>query len=98
LPVFRPLLEVAPPAGFRIAQARIPRQTARFSGRTAIYANRSVQEQPPPDDPDTPFSFSMEGARLQPPPALIPRFWAPGWNSIQSLNKFQAEINGPLVG
>jgi NADH-quinone oxidoreductase subunit G len=40
----------------------------------------------------------MEGSTLQPPPALIPNFWAPGWNSIQSLNKFQEEIGGPLTG
>ena len=34
----------------------------------------------------------------QPPPALIPRFWAPGWNSVQALNKFQDEVGGPLRG
>jgi NADH-quinone oxidoreductase subunit G len=40
----------------------------------------------------------MEGYEGEPPAALIPRFWAPGWNSIQSLNKFQSEIAGPLRG
>ena len=25
-------------------------------------------------------------------------FWSPGWNSIQSVNKFQSEIGGPLRG
>jgi NADH-quinone oxidoreductase subunit G len=29
---------------------------------------------------------------------LIPRFWAPGWNSVQSLNKFQSDIGGTLHG
>ena len=29
---------------------------------------------------------------------LIPRFWSPGWNSDQSLNKFQIEVGGPLRG
>ena len=29
---------------------------------------------------------------------LVPRFWAPGWNSVQSLTKFQEEVNGPLRG
>jgi NADH-quinone oxidoreductase subunit G len=29
---------------------------------------------------------------------LVPRFWAPGWNSVQSLNKFQSEVGGPLRG
>lgn len=98
LPVFKPLLEVAPPSSFRIAGAKIPRESARWSGRTAIFANQTVHEPPPPPDPDTPLTFSMEGATLQPPPALIPRFWAPGWNSIQSLNKFQQEIAGALIG
>jgi NADH-quinone oxidoreductase subunit G len=40
----------------------------------------------------------MEGYEGIPPPSLITRFWAPGWNSVQSLNKFQSEIGGPLPG
>ena len=32
------------------------------------------------------------------PPPLQPFFWAPGWNSIQAVNKFQEEIAGPLRG
>ena len=40
----------------------------------------------------------MEGYEGEPPPSLIPRFWAPGWNSIQSLNKFQSEVGGSLNG
>jgi NADH-quinone oxidoreductase subunit G len=27
---------------------------------------------------------------------LISRYWSPGWNSVQALNKFQSEIPGPL--
>jgi NADH-quinone oxidoreductase subunit G len=34
----------------------------------------------------------------QPPPALIPRYWSPGWNSVQAINKFQIEGGGPLHG
>lgn len=103
MPVFAPLLKVAPPASFRINGAKIPRQSARYSGRTAMTANINVHERPTPSDPDTPFSFSMEGAEVvggdkQPPSALIPRFWAPGWNSIQSTIKFQQEIAGTLRG
>jgi len=63
-----------------------------------MLANIDVSEPKPPDDPDSPLAFSMEGYQEQPPPALIPRFWAPGWNSIQSLNKFQEEVAGPLRG
>ena len=33
----------------------------------------------------------------QPPPALIPFFWSPGWNSIQAVNKYQSEIGGPVA-
>jgi len=98
MPVFRPITEIAPPAGFRVAGLKIARQSHRFSGRTAMLANVDVSEPRPPDDPDTPLAFSMEGYQGEPPAALIPRFWAPGWNSVQALNKFQEEIAGPLRG
>jgi NADH-quinone oxidoreductase subunit G len=29
---------------------------------------------------------------------LISRYWAPGWNSVQALNKFQDEVGGLLHG
>jgi NADH-quinone oxidoreductase subunit G len=98
IPIFAPVREIAPPAGFRVAGLKVPRQSQRYSGRTAMHANVAVSEPKPPDDPDSPLAFSMEGYEGEPPAALIPRFWAPGWNSIQSLNKFQAEIAGPLRG
>ena len=99
LPVFRAIPQIAPPANFRIAAQKIAREPHRDSGRTAMYANISVHEPKPPDDPDTPFSFSMEGyAGEQIPSSLIPRFWAPGWNSVQAVNKFQGEVGGPLHG
>jgi NADH-quinone oxidoreductase subunit G len=40
----------------------------------------------------------MEGYYGKMPPALLPFFWAPGWNSVQSVNKFQSEIGGALEG
>jgi len=98
LPVFAPILKIAPPANFRITGQKIPRQPHRYSGRTAMLAQLSVHEPKPPDDPDSPLSFSMEGYEGQPPSSLIPRFWSPSWNSIQSLNKFQDEVGGPLRG
>jgi NADH-quinone oxidoreductase subunit G len=98
LSVFRPVLDAAPPAMIRIVGQKVPRQSPRFSGRTAIHADVDVSEPQPPSDPDSPLAFSMEGYEGQPPAALIPRFWAPGWNSIQALNKFQSEIGGALVG
>ena len=98
IPVLGPVSDVAPPAGFRVDGQKIPRQSPRYSGRTSMLANVSVHEPRPPDDTDSPLSFSMEGYAGQPPPALTPRFWAPGWNSIQSLNRFQEEIGGALRG
>jgi len=98
LPVFAPILEVTPPASFRIAGEKIPRQPHRYSGRTAMHADRNVDEPEPPPDPDSPLADSMEGTLAQPPAPLITRFWSPGWNSDQSLNKFQEEVAGPLLG
>jgi NADH-quinone oxidoreductase subunit G len=96
LPVFQPVGEIAPSEGFRIFGQRIPREHPRYSGRTAM--RNTVFEARRPVDPDSPLNFSMEGTQLPPPPALIPRFWAPGWNSVQSVFKFQEEIGGPLRG
>jgi NADH-quinone oxidoreductase subunit G len=98
LPVFKPIGQIAPGADFRERGAKIPRQAHRYSGRTAMLADLSVHEPKPPEDPDSPLAFSMEGYEGQPPAALIPRFWAPGWNSVQALNKFQSEIGGSLRG
>ncbi len=97
-PVLKPIREIAPPAGFRVAGMKIPRQTPRVTGRTAVFAHLDVHEPKPPEDPDSPLTFSMEGYRGDVPPALIPEFWAPGWNSNQSVNKFQIEVGGPLRG
>jgi NADH-quinone oxidoreductase subunit G len=98
IPALKAALEAAPPETLRLAGQRIPRLSHRATGRTAMHANVDVHEPGPPDDPDSPLSYSMEGYEGQPPPALIPRFWAPHWNSIQALNKFQEEIAGPLRG
>lgn len=98
LPIFQGILKAAPPATFRMTGMRIARETPRYSGRTAMTAHLSVHEPKPPADPDSPLSFSMEGYPGQPPAAIIPYFWAPGWNSVQAVNKFQEEIAGPLQG
>jgi NADH-quinone oxidoreductase subunit G len=90
--------DAAPASGFREAGERIPRQPHRYSGRTSMRADVTVHEPKPPEDPDAPLAFSMEGYPAPPPSAVIPFFWAPGWNSIQSTNKFQAEVAGELRG
>lgn len=97
-PALAQIRRAAPPASFRMAGEKVPREPQRYSGRTAMLANISVHEPKPPDDPDTPLSFSMEGSLDQPPAALIPFFWSPGWNSIQATNFYQNEIAGPLRG
>jgi NADH-quinone oxidoreductase subunit G len=89
-------IRAAPSAGFRMADAKIPREPQRYSGRTSVLAHISVHEPKPPDDADSALAFSMEGNPDQPPSSLLPFFWSPGWNSIQSVNKFQEEIGGPL--
>jgi NADH-quinone oxidoreductase subunit G len=96
--IFADLPQDAPLATFRINGQKIARQPMRFSGHTSMHADRSVSEPPPTTDPDTPLAFSMEGSERQPPAALVNRYWAPGWNSVQSLNRFQEEVSGPLRG
>jgi NADH-quinone oxidoreductase subunit G len=99
LPVFAPITGAAPPAGFRIDGAKVPREPARFSGRTAMHANRTLHEPKPPDDPDSALNYSMEGAGVDIPPALRPVAWAPRWNSHQqAVGKFQDEVGGHLRG
>jgi NADH-quinone oxidoreductase subunit G len=98
LPALARITQAAPHSDFRIGGEKIPREPHRYSGRTAMYADISVHEPKPPDDPDSPLSFSMEGYPGEPPGAVIPFFWAPRWNSIQAVNKFQREIAGELRG
>jgi len=90
--------EASPASDFRNKGMKIPRQTHRYSGRTAMRANLSVHEPKQPEDNETPFSFSMEGVNGKQPGALIPFVWSPGWNSNQSIHKFQSEAGGPIAG
>jgi NADH-quinone oxidoreductase subunit G len=98
LPCLAAVKNAAPSAAFRLAGAKIPRSPLRESGRTAVLVNIDVSEPAPPSDPDSPLTFSMEGTPEQPPGALIPFFWSPGWNSIQAVNSYQKEVGGPLRG
>ncbi len=96
VPQLAAVADAAPTSKFRTAGAKVPREPHRASGRTAMTANLTVVEPKPPEDPDSALSYTMEGAPLQPPGALQPFFWSPGWNSIQSVNKFQSEIGAAL--
>ena len=97
-PIFEQLTDVAPGSQFRDRGSKIPRQTHRYSGRTAMNAGLSVHEPQQPIDRESPLSYSMEGLNRDQPASLTPYFWSPGWNSNQSLQKFQAEVDGPLKG
>jgi NADH-quinone oxidoreductase subunit G len=98
VPPLAGIRRAAPDADFRVDGSKIPREPHRYSGRTAVDAAVTVHEPKPPADPDTPFAFSMEGYYGPLPSSLIPYFWAPSWNSVQAVNKFQDEIAGPLRG
>lgn len=97
-PLLQRIHQVTPPPDFRINAQRIPRQAHRFSGRTATQANVNVSELKPPVDTDSSLSYTMEGYRGLPPASMIPFYWWPGWNSVQSMNKYQQEVGGPLHG
>ena len=78
---------------------RIPRQSHRYSGRTAMQADVSVHEPKATVDEETPLRFSMEGENPgDQNAALVPYVWSPGWNSNQSVFKFQQEVGGDLLG
>ena len=95
-----PLAGLAPTAAFRAkANTRIPRQPHRYSGRTAMRAQLSVHEPKAAVDDETPLAYSMEGENVgDQPGALVPYVWTPGWNSNQSVFKFQQEVGGPVAG
>jgi NADH-quinone oxidoreductase subunit G len=96
--VFTKMKIYKPEAEIILLNEKIPRQTMRFSGRTSMNANIAVSEPKPPQDNETPLSFSMEGFKGKPPSSLISHYWSPGWNSVQAINKYLDEPNGSLKG
>ena len=91
------IIDAAPDASFRIKGQKLARAPHRYSGRTAMRANLSVHEPRQPQDPDSPFAFSMEGyAGSKEDRQQIPFAWSPGWNSPQAWNKYQDEVGGHL--
>jgi NADH-quinone oxidoreductase subunit G len=96
--ILKPVKDLAPGADFRIEGRKVPRESFRASGRTSVSTHIDIHEHRPPDDPDSPLAFSMEGYEGEPPSSLLHQFRAPGWNSIQAVNKFQTEVGGPLHG
>jgi NADH-quinone oxidoreductase subunit G len=98
LPLFSKLKKYAPDGDFRMLNTKIPRQTIRYSGRTAMNANIAVSETRLPGDTDSPLAFSMEGQQENPPSSLVPFYWTPGWNSVQAMYRYLDEPNGSMIG
>jgi len=86
--------DAAPLDSFRVEGSKLSRMTHRSSGRTAMLADRSVHEPQQAIDQDSAMSFSMEGVQQQAPSSLRAFTWSPGWNSNQSIHKFQSEVGG----
>lgn len=98
LPQLAGIEQAAVASDYRVAGMKAVREPARYSGRTAMLADRTVHEPKPPEDPDSALSYSMEGYQGAVPGSIQSFFWAPGWNSNQqAVNKFQDEIAGTLA-
>ncbi|HET6725255.1 MAG TPA: NADH-quinone oxidoreductase subunit NuoG [Gammaproteobacteria bacterium] len=98
LPALAGIEQAAVSSDYRVAQMKAAREPARYSGRTAMLADRTIHEPPPPEDADSALGYSMEGYQGAVPGSIQPFFWAAGWNSNQqAVNKFQDEIAGLLV-
>jgi NADH-quinone oxidoreductase subunit G len=95
-PGFARLREVLPGENPFVAGMKVPRQSHRYSGRTAMIANVNVHEPKQMEDKDSIMSFSMEGIPAQKDASVLASSWAPKWNSNQSISKFQDEVNGEL--
>lgn len=93
-PLLAGAVPCAPNEQFRIQGSRVARMTHRASGRTAMMANVSVHEPQQPLDTESPLAFTMEGNQTRAPASLRPYTWSPGWNSNQSIHKFQDEVGG----
>ena len=98
IPALAGITAAAPDLHYLNLGVKIPRQPARYSGRTAMRANISVHEPKQREDEETPLASTMEGLNRTQPGALLPWVWSPGWNSNQSLHKFQTHPGGPLKG
>ena len=93
-PPLKRIAECAPDAGFRVLGSKLPRMTHRASGRTAMQSQVSVHEPKQPVDRESALAFTMEGNQQQAPASLRTYAWSPGWNSNQSIYKFQTEVGG----
>ncbi len=87
---------IAPGPEFNVAGMKVARQQHRYSGRTAMRANVNVHEPKQEQDEDGVMRYSMEGVPPLKDATVFNTAWAPGWNSNQSIFKFQKEVGGEL--
>jgi NADH-quinone oxidoreductase subunit G len=98
-PALAAAASAAPHADFRTPYGRVARAPQPFSGRTASDAAGRTVDGTPPSDPDSPLSWSMEGAHgVQVPAALATGAAAPGEHSPYAVWRAQTRIGGPLRG
>ena len=96
-PIFKPLLEVSPPAYFRDHGQKIPRNRIDTADGQLCWLTLACMNQ---NRRITRITFIFFHGRLPEYPTCCSyaKVLAPGWNSCQAVNKFQSEIDGPLVG
>ena len=75
---------------------KVPRQQHRYSGRTAMRADINVHEPKQEQDEEGIMSYSMEGISALKDATVFNTAWAGGWNSNQSVFKFQSHTGGAL--
>ncbi|QJC35837.1 NADH-quinone oxidoreductase subunit NuoG [Enterobacteriaceae endosymbiont of Donacia sparganii] len=93
IPILDGISLAAPASTYKVYNRKFARSSIRYSGRTSILSNNNIHEPQQPQDKDTIFNFSMEGNYNSNINCThIPFLWSPGWNSSQSLHKFQKEI------
>ena len=96
IPNFNGLCEVLPDRANYGPGMKVPRQSHRYSGRTAMNASLNVHEPKQAEDVESVMAYSMEGVSALKDSSLMADTWAPQWNSNQSVSKFQDEVAGEL--
>jgi NADH-quinone oxidoreductase subunit G len=87
---------LTPGEDYNVAGLKAPRQHHRYSGRTSMRADISVHEPKQEQDENGVMVYSMEGVAPVKDASVLGSPWAPGWNSNQSIVKFQSDAGGAL--
>jgi len=87
---------LTPGEGFSVSGMKVPRQQHRYSGRTAMRANINVHEPKQEQDEEGILTYSMEGVSALRDATVFNTAWAGGWNSNQSVFKFQSHTGAAL--